>query len=187
MPKGQSETLMPMIADLMTEAGIGRRHLTAIGVGIGPGNFTGLRISVAAARGLALALSIPALGVSSFDILLYDTAETGSVLLSLPAPRDQVYLHLAEGGRLSGEGWITAPKAPGAQAKKVIGAEAETLARAMGGAQTQARALPRTAPAIAELAAGRVAANVKIDRPAPVYIRPADAAPSKHRAPVRLS
>lgn len=188
MARGQAEALMPMIADLMAEAGIGRRHLTGIGVGIGPGNFTGLRISVAAARGLSLALGIPAIGISSFEVLLADAPGDGDeTLLSLPAPRDQVYLHQSDGAALTGKGWQADPKTPGVTAPRVIGAKAETLARAMGGAKTEARSLPRTAPIIARLAAARLAAGGTHPRPAPLYIRAADAAPSKHAAPARLS
>ena len=55
---------MPLLEDVLAEAGIGWRDLAAIGVGTGPGNFTGVRISVAAARGLALGLGIPAIGVT---------------------------------------------------------------------------------------------------------------------------
>ena len=55
MAKGQAERLMPLIAELLEEAGAATGDLAAIGVGIGPGNFTGIRISVSAARGLAAA------------------------------------------------------------------------------------------------------------------------------------
>ena len=54
MEKGQAERLMPMLAEMLAEAGVGFGDLARIGVGTGPGNFTGVRISVAAARGLAL-------------------------------------------------------------------------------------------------------------------------------------
>lgn len=56
MTKGQAERLMPMLEQVLAEAGAGWGDLAALGVGIGPGNFTGVRISVSAARGLALGL-----------------------------------------------------------------------------------------------------------------------------------
>ena len=185
MTRGQAEALMPMIADLMSEAGIGRRHLTAIGVGTGPGNFTGLRIAVAAARGFALGLGIPAIGVSAFEVLMAQAGRPAErCLWSLPAPRDQVYLHLSDHAALTGSGWLAAPENPGIQTARVLGALAETLARAMGGAQAQDLALPRPAPIIAERAAQLLTAPQ--DRPVPHYIRPADAAPSRHQPPPRL-
>jgi len=66
-PHGQAEILMPMIADALTEAGIEAAALAAIGVATGPGSFTGLRIAIAAARGLALATGSPAIGITRFD------------------------------------------------------------------------------------------------------------------------
>ena len=65
MGKGQAERLFPLLEDLLSEAGLTWRDLHVIGVGIGPGNFTGIRIAVAAARGLALSLGIPAIGISA--------------------------------------------------------------------------------------------------------------------------
>jgi tRNA threonylcarbamoyladenosine biosynthesis protein TsaB len=58
---------MPMLDAVLAEAGKDWRDLTALGVGVGPGNFTGIRLAVAAARGLALGLRIPAVGVSVFE------------------------------------------------------------------------------------------------------------------------
>jgi len=60
MVRGQAERLFPMIEDLLLSAGVTWPEIDTIGVGTGPGNFTGIRISVSAARGLALALGIPA-------------------------------------------------------------------------------------------------------------------------------
>ncbi|PJE34371.1 tRNA (adenosine(37)-N6)-threonylcarbamoyltransferase complex dimerization subunit type 1 TsaB, partial [Pseudooceanicola lipolyticus] len=54
MSRGQAERLLPLLEDMLDRAGLGWRDLDAIGVGTGPGNFTGIRIAVSAARGLAL-------------------------------------------------------------------------------------------------------------------------------------
>ena len=96
MAKGQAERLMPLLQEVLTEADIALSDLSAIGVGIGPGNFTGIRISVSAARGLALSLGIPAVGVSLLDCLALGA--DAPVLASLDARRDHVYLQrFAEG------------------------------------------------------------------------------------------
>ena len=160
MGRGQAERLIPMLEALLTQAGKGWTDLSAIGVGIGPGNFTGIRISVAAARGLALALAIPARGVDSFDATALGHA--GSCLPTLPAPRGQIYLRL-----------------PG---------QAPTLAPA--GTAT-AHGLPvLTPPTPARLAENiaRIAATGGGCVPAaPLYVRPADAAPSRMPPPVLLA
>ena len=52
MTKGQAERLFPLLAELLAEAGVDWRDLSVVGVGTGPGNFTGIRIAVAAARGM---------------------------------------------------------------------------------------------------------------------------------------
>ena len=63
MQRGQAERLMPMLEEMLTEADHAWRDLDTIGVCTGPGNFTGCRIGVAAARGLAFGLGVPAIGV----------------------------------------------------------------------------------------------------------------------------
>jgi tRNA threonylcarbamoyladenosine biosynthesis protein TsaB len=65
MARGQSEALMPMVAEAMKEARLGFANLDLLAVTVGPGAFTGLRIGLAAARGLALATGLPLAGVST--------------------------------------------------------------------------------------------------------------------------
>jgi tRNA threonylcarbamoyladenosine biosynthesis protein TsaB len=65
MARGQSEALMPMVAEVMAEAGLGFAELGLLAVTVGPGAFTGLRIGLAATRGLALATGLSVAGVST--------------------------------------------------------------------------------------------------------------------------
>ena len=65
MARGHAEALMPMVADTMGDAGAEFGALDLIAATIGPGSFTGLRTGLAAARGFALSLSIPLIGVTS--------------------------------------------------------------------------------------------------------------------------
>ena len=79
MSKGQAERLIPLLNEILDEAFLSWEDIHRIGVCTGPGNFTGIRISVSAARGLAFGLNIPAIGISSFEATLY-----GAVKMTLP-------------------------------------------------------------------------------------------------------
>src|SRR3954469_5612836 len=67
MARGHSEALMPMIRAAMRDAALEFDALDLIAATVGPGAFTGIRIGLAAARGLALAAGKPAVGVTSFE------------------------------------------------------------------------------------------------------------------------
>jgi len=90
MTRGQAERLMPLLQELLAEAGFTWQDLSALGVGVGPGNFTGIRIAVSAARGLALGLDVPAVGVSGCEARAYlapvDTSITIADLHQNPYP-----------------------------------------------------------------------------------------------------
>ena len=94
MAKGQAERLMPMLEEVLAEGGLVWRDLKAIAVGIGPGNFTGVRISVAAARGLALGLGIPAVGVTRLEALAHGLLRPIRVIED--ARRGEVYVQRFE-------------------------------------------------------------------------------------------
>ncbi|MCK8462956.1 tRNA (adenosine(37)-N6)-threonylcarbamoyltransferase complex dimerization subunit type 1 TsaB [Aliiroseovarius sp. S1339] len=170
MARGQAERLMPLLEQVLAEAGVAWKDLSAIGVGIGPGNFTGIRISVSAARGLALSLGIPAIGVSSLEAQAIDAARP--VWSLIDARRDHLY---AQYLRPNGDD----------EAPSLLSARE---AAALDGARVGPDALGDPAPAIARIAASRItkAAKAPIPRPAPLYIRTADAAPPRDPAPLIL-
>jgi len=152
MQRGQAERLMPLLQDVLTSQDVAWRDLSRIGVGIGPGNFTGIRISVSLARGLALSLGIPAIGVSTLDAI---SIESIFGTACVPAPREQVYIRARSGApHLVALAEIDKPVFPPAPAD---------LACAI--ARLGAKA-PATSPS-----------------PAPLYVRPADAAPSRDAPP----
>jgi len=92
---GHATRLLAMTAELLAQAGVGWSALDRIGVGVGPGRFTGLRIGVASARGLAQSLGVELVGVSSLRALAGVAAaqagEDGGVLAVIDARRGEVF------------------------------------------------------------------------------------------------
>ena len=160
MAKGQAEHLMPMLEAVLAENGLTWADLDAIGVGTGPGNFTGIRISVSAARGLALGLKIPAVGVTHLEAQVYGLPRP--VTAKVAAPRERVYV--------------------------------QTFADNLGPAELVSAECAENAPPIitpelmiqniAQITRTRAAHNP--DRPAPYYVRAADAAPPRDAPPIIL-
>lgn len=92
--------LMPLIVELLDEAGWTWQQLNRIAVGVGPGSFTGLRIGVATARALAQARSIPLAGVSTLESLSLNAgADADRVCAALDARRAEVFAAVWEDGR----------------------------------------------------------------------------------------
>ena len=194
MARGQAERLIPMCEEVLSESGHTWADLDAVGVGVGPGNFTGIRISVSAARGLALSLGIPAVGVTGFEWLHQGYGWSGRVMISLPAPREQAYVQTFSGGRPLGPAVVTRPGVRDAALEQpnllVVGYQAAEIAKAYG-AQWDSDVWKDRHPEMMASNIGLIAAN-KIEAmggswdeaPTPLYIRPADAAPPREAPPV---
>ena len=163
--KGHAEHLMDVIDTALSKAGLGFADLDAIAVSVGPGSFTGVRVGVATARGLALALKVPAVGVSTLEALAEEARENDAdrpVFVRIDAGRGQAYV---AGFSSSGES-VFGPAALGLD-------EAESLVR-------DAMVVDgRTADigVYARLAAGKLAKGGPIPAPKPLYLRDADAKP----------
>ena len=108
LPQQHGEQLAPLIVAALKQVGVVRQDLTAIGVGVGPGPFTGLRVGLVTARTLALALEIPVYGVCSLDVLAIEAVETGTLsgdfAVATDARRKEVYLatYDEDGSRVAG-------------------------------------------------------------------------------------
>lgn len=169
MQKGQAERLLPLLEELLAEADLDWGDLNALAVGTGPGNFTGVRIAVAAARGLAMALGIPAIGVTRLEALAYGSPRPVSVVED--ARRGEVYVQTFAVDGI-GKARLAAAGSPGDLADLRVGSAVGLTA-----------ALPLT-EAMARIAAGRL--GQAHPRPAPFYLRGADAAPPSDPPPVIL-
>ena len=182
MAKGQAERLLPLLEEVLAEAGVSWHALDAIAVGTGPGNFTGIRISVAAARGLALSLGVPAVGVSMLEALAFGT--DAPVLSCLDARRNRLYLQRFHPTRARGPELVALSDTDDWALPDLtcVGPLAQALGRELG--------LPIAHPAFPPAEAlVRVAATrwqTVQTPPAPLYMRAADAAPPADPPPVIL-
>ncbi|MEM1314951.1 MAG: tRNA (adenosine(37)-N6)-threonylcarbamoyltransferase complex dimerization subunit type 1 TsaB [Pseudomonadota bacterium] len=184
MTRGQAERLGPMIAEVLAEAGLRAPDLGGVVVCTGPGNFTSLRIAVAAARGLALGAGRPAVGVPRLAALA--ATQAGRGVAAAAATRGRIYVQTYEttDGIPAALGELTAI-AEDARAEALEDAE-----WAVGPVAAQA-ALPGGTSDLAPLAAlarlgARALAAGGAPRPAPIYLRPPDAAPPSEAPPPRL-
>ncbi|EHS51453.1 universal protein YeaZ [Rhizobium sp. PDO1-076] len=98
--RGHAERLMAMIDEALDKAGLTLSEMTRVAVTVGPGSFTGIRVGVAAARGLALALGVECVGVSTLSVLanLPAPGARRTVLAAMNAHRDEVYAQTFENG-----------------------------------------------------------------------------------------
>ena len=94
-PRRHAELLLPMCDAVLAEAGISRRQLDAIAVGRGPGAFTGVRLAISAAQGMALALDLPVIPVSSLAALALDAPhDRHPILTVIDARMGEIYVGL---------------------------------------------------------------------------------------------
>ncbi len=99
------EMLAPGIARVMAEAGAINTDISAIGVGVGPGPFTGLRVGLVTARTMAMVLEIPVYGICSLDIIAAEAQDLGltDFVVATDARRKEVYTaSYDETGRIHG-------------------------------------------------------------------------------------
>jgi tRNA threonylcarbamoyladenosine biosynthesis protein TsaB len=194
MRHGHAEALMPMVDVAMREAGLAASELDAVAVSLGPGGFTGIRVGLAAAHGIALAANARLVGVSSFAAVAAPFHR--QLLVALDSRRADLYVQLFDPDsepeavmpdRL--DGWLAARGVPGRIA--IAGDAAEAAAAALPG---RACPLPGTAPdARGVLAAAQklLASGGEPTPPRALYLRPPDvtfaspAAPKPPRRPSR--
>lgn len=99
--RGHAEALMPMVEVVLAEAALGFSDLDALAVTVGPGTFTGLRVGLAAARGIALSRGLPLVGVTTLEAVAEPVAAEAdeTILASFDARRDEVYMQAFSANR----------------------------------------------------------------------------------------
>lgn len=183
MTKGHQERLGGLVRDVMAEAGGGFDSLDRIGVTVGPGSFTGLRVGLAFAQGLGAALDRPVVGISALDALAASLEEvTGPVAALIDARRGQVYARLfTSDAALGPDEALSLEEAARRVADTgpdvaLVGNGAAVLAEAFSDLKF-ARMDDRVAPSPEALARLAAAADPATHPPRPLYLRAPDATP----------
>lgn len=192
--RGHAERLMPMIEAALGETHLGFADIGVIAVTAGPGSFTGVRVGIAAARALALALDIPALGIGSLEALVFPIAEDhsrGTAVAVLDARRGEVYGYAED--LASGSVLVEAAAMPVADLAVAMRSAAPPLLLTGTGAPLLSATLADGTACI--LATAEAADITDIARlgfrrsggapPAPLYLRGADAKPQAGKALAR--
>lgn len=192
-----AEVLMPMIGGVLDEAALAYEDIGAIAVTIGPGSFTGVRVGVAAARGLALSLKIPLIALTSLEVMARQALDQldeipATLAVSVDARRSEVYIALFDGsGNTLREPEALSPEKavqslPSSGAIMSVGSGARLLAEAaLNAARDIETALPDLQPdarMLAEIALEREPAKGPVS---PLYLRPPDAKPQSAKAVAR--
>jgi tRNA threonylcarbamoyl adenosine modification protein YeaZ len=186
MPRGHAEALMPLIAKVMAEADLPFTDLDRVAVTTGPGSFTGLRVGLSAARGIALASGKPAFGLTTlaaFAAPYIANDDTLALAVAIDARHEHVYLQVfGPGGRT-----LVAPRiAPIRDAVRIaangrtrlVGAAANLLAAAWPTNEPPpALVEEQKVPDIAWIARLGAVATDNAGSLKPVYLRAPDAQP----------
>ncbi|WP_029006105.1 tRNA (adenosine(37)-N6)-threonylcarbamoyltransferase complex dimerization subunit type 1 TsaB [Azorhizobium doebereinerae] len=186
MDRGHAEALVPIVEQVMRDAGLDFRALWRVAATVGPGSFTGLRVGLSAARGFALVAKCPAVGVTTLSALaapFLALDDTLPVVSAIDARHGHVYLQMfGAGGRT-----LIAPRI--AAVKDAARAVAIGPVRLVGsGAALVAEAWPpkeqlplvvedMVAPDVAWVARLGAVADPARAEPRPLYLRPPDAKP----------
>jgi len=194
--RGHAERLMGMLAEVLDSAKLEYKDVGRMAAICGPGSFTGIRVGLATARGLALGLNIPIIGINALEAIAFqhnnseNDAET-PIVVSLDAKRGEVFAQVFSN---SGE-HMTSPQAVALDQLsdfmpdhpfRIAGSGNQAIINAIGGQSCEVIS-DQTAANIEYVA--RLAAQMPDDlkKPSPLYLRSADAKPQNNFAVKRVS
>jgi tRNA threonylcarbamoyladenosine biosynthesis protein TsaB len=191
MKRGHAEALMPLIARVMKESGVAFDALDRIAATTGPGSFTGLRVGLSAARGIALAAGKPVVGVTTlaaYAAPAVSESDEHPILSAIDARHDHVYLQV-----VSGNGGALVPPRVASIAEAIeaarfgalhlVGNAAKILADRWPAEAPLIKVDPQAAPDIAWVAWLGAAVDPKVALARPLYLRAPDAKPPKDPLP----
>ena len=194
---GHAERLMPMVAEVMGEAGLAFADLDRIAVTAGPGTLTGVRVGIAAARGLALASGLPVVAAASLAVMAHragemlEKARPELLAVAVDARRGMVYLEVFDRAHsvLAGPKLLATADVPaliGARPALVVGSGARAVASAIVEAGGRAEAcLPDLEPHARSLTL--LAEGLGTAHPVrPLYLRAPDAKPQADKSLTRV-
>ena len=184
--RGHAEHLMGVVDRALAKANVALAAIERVVVTVGPGSFTGIRIGVAAARGFALSLSIPAVGVTTLEVMAAAARENSagrSVLAAIDAKREEIYLQSFD-----------ADGAPLDEPRAVMIDEARTIADGFDGivtgtavARLRGEPPPERPDAFPIAIVARLGATKPVgEKPKPLYLRGPDARPQAGYAVARV-
>lgn len=171
-PRGHAERIFALVDDALASAGLTRADVRLVACDIGPGSFTGVRIAVASAKGIALGLGVPLAGVVSLDAMAAHARAScpphALVAAAIDAKKDELYLAVYDGDTaLLPPSHVPVAEVAGRVAAAVVGRPFVSIVDAasfVGFAPGAERAL--VAPPEAAWV-GRLAAARELGRPAP--------------------
>lgn len=190
MKRGHAEALMPLIGRVIKASGTGFAGLSRIAVTTGPGSFTGLRVGLSAARGIALAANIPVVGVTTLAAYAAPVVSQNAehpVISAIDARHDHVYLQVVSG---NGSALVRPRVAPIAEAldagrfgtPHIVGNAADILAeRWPSHAVPPFKVDPQSAPDISWVGWLGAAVGPNAAPARPFYLRAPDAKPAKEQ------
>lgn len=184
--RGQAERLMPLVMATLKQAGLDFADIGQIVATVGPGSFTGLRVGLAAARGIALAADIPVQGITSFDALAEAVRQTTDahlpIAVAIDSRRGDVFFRLDLPGK-TGEASALSPAQAASACPTtpfhLCGDGAAMILAAMNGRDDVTTHDDITAPD-ARILAIMAETGRPLVPPTPLYMRPPDVTLPKH-------
>ncbi len=187
--RGHAERLMGLLQELLDEAALSYEDINRIAVTTGPGSFTGIRVGIATARGLALGLEIPVVGVNVLEAIAFqhqrdDLAGNIPLVVAMDARRNEFFLQAFNGDKRSVPASIPADDVAAFLPEgnfRIAGSAADMIIKNTSRRDIAVCSIQPAANIdfVARLAASKPTAD---EKPKPLYLRPADAKPQHNFA-----